>query len=266
VIVLKAGFFEPADILALHECHPLLSHMLCACVHLRNYEFLWMWQYNPAWATQSSLDDDKAYAFLACLLHYNLSVALTIWFLGNNYTGEYHDIPSIMAFLRLHGIADDIISSYNRVMTMGCPNHFNASTTRDNALLYWRCSNHPSIRAKINQVMETMNKKERNNYVVHIPHWIWRFVPHCFITPQHILVKPGKKASPSHAASSKPSPPALKRSSSCWAHQTHRGVRTPSPGISSTSSSLPLSIGYLGSSLTCIASPSVSPRSSPPRL
>ena len=75
-----------------------------------------------------------------------------------------------MAFLRLHGIADDIIASYNRVMTMGCPNHFNASTTRDNALLYWRRSNHPSIRAKINQVMETMNKKERNNYVVHIPH------------------------------------------------------------------------------------------------
>jgi len=41
--------------------------------------------------------------------------------------------------------------------------------------------------------METMNKEERNNYVVHVPHWIWRFVPHCFITPQHILMKPGKK-------------------------------------------------------------------------
>jgi hypothetical protein len=29
LIVLKAGFFEPANILALHECHPLLSHVLC---------------------------------------------------------------------------------------------------------------------------------------------------------------------------------------------------------------------------------------------
>jgi hypothetical protein len=150
-------------------------------------------QYNQSWAKQSSLDDNKAYAFLACLLHYNLSVALTARFLGNNYTGEYHDIPSIVAFLRMHGIAEDIISSYNRIMTVGCPNHFNASTTRDNALLYWRRSNHPSILAKINQVMETMNKEERNNYVVHVPHWIWHFVPHCLITPQHILVKPGKK-------------------------------------------------------------------------
>jgi hypothetical protein len=38
-----------------------------------------------------------------------------------------------------------------------------------------------------------MNDEERNNYVVPVPHWLWRFVPHCFITPQHILVKPGKK-------------------------------------------------------------------------
>jgi hypothetical protein len=40
--------------------------------------------------------------------------------------------------------------------------------------------------------MATMNKKEHNNYVVHVPHWLWWFVPHCFITPQHILEKPSK--------------------------------------------------------------------------
>ena len=41
--------------------------------------------------------------------------------------------------------------------------------------------------------MTTMNKEERNNYVLHVPHWIWHFVPHCFVMPQHILIKPGKK-------------------------------------------------------------------------
>jgi hypothetical protein len=41
--------------------------------------------------------------------------------------------------------------------------------------------------------MATMNKEEQNNYVFHVPHWLWHFVPHCFITPQHILKKPGKK-------------------------------------------------------------------------
>ena len=142
---------------------------------------------------QESLSNSKAYAFLACLLHYNLSVAHTIQFLGNNYTGAYHDIASIVASLCAHSIAETLITHYSRIMMLGCPNHLNAAMTCDNALLYWRKGNHPSIRAKLGQVMATMNKEERNNYVLHVPHWLWRFIPHCFITPQHILETPGKK-------------------------------------------------------------------------
>jgi len=200
VPILKSGFFEPVDILALHDCHPLLSHLICACVHLRHHNFLWLAEYDTVWATQDTLSDDKAYAFLARLIHYDLSIANTIWFLGNNYTGEYRDIPLIVASLRTRGIAETLIEHYPRVMTVGCPNHFNATTTRENALLYWHEGNHPFIRAKLSQVQSTMNKEDRNNYVFHVPHWLWRFVPHCFITPQHILEKPGRKT----AKSSKP--------------------------------------------------------------
>jgi hypothetical protein len=55
-------------------------------------------------------------------------------------------------------------------MTVGCPNHFSATITRNYALLYWRKGNHPSIHAKISQVMATMNKDECNNYIDHVPH------------------------------------------------------------------------------------------------
>ena len=68
-------------------------------------------------------------------------------------------------------------------MTVGCPNHLNATTSCKNALVYWQNGNHPSICVKINQVMSTMNKEEWNNYIFHISHWLWCFVPHCFITP-----------------------------------------------------------------------------------
>jgi hypothetical protein len=78
---------------------------------------------------------DKAYAFLVCLLHYNLSVASTIRSFGNNYTGAYRNIPSILKSLHSHGIAESLILHYSRVMTVGCPNHLNASTSRDNTLL-----------------------------------------------------------------------------------------------------------------------------------
>jgi hypothetical protein len=170
-----------------------LSHLICTCVHLRHHNFSWLAEYDTAWSTQDTLSDDKAYAFLACLIHYDLSIANTIRFLGNNYTGTYRDIPSAVASLCARGIAETLVEQYSRVMTLGCPNHFNATTTRNNALLYWRKGNHPSIRAKLSQVLSTMNKEERNNYVFHVPHWLWRFVPHCFITPQHILEKPVRK-------------------------------------------------------------------------
>jgi len=49
---------------------------------------------------------------------------------------------------------------------VGCPNHFNASTTRNNVLLPWRKGNHPSICAKLSQVLTAMNKEERNNYIL----------------------------------------------------------------------------------------------------
>jgi hypothetical protein len=55
VLALKSGFFEPVDILDLHGCHPLLSHLLCACIYLRHCDFLWLTQYNLDWDKQQSL-------------------------------------------------------------------------------------------------------------------------------------------------------------------------------------------------------------------
>jgi hypothetical protein len=41
--------------------------------------------------------------------------------------------------------------------------------------------------------MATMNKEERNCYVIPLPSWIARFCPNMFFTPQHILEKPCQK-------------------------------------------------------------------------
>jgi hypothetical protein len=47
----------------------------------------------------------------------------------------------------------------------------------------------------MSQVVATTNKEKCSDYIVHAPHWLWRFMPNCFITPQHILEKHGKKDS-----------------------------------------------------------------------
>ena len=95
VVILKSGFFMPSNIITLHDNHSLLLHLLSICTHLRTYDFLWLSEYNPDWATQTKLSATRSYAFLPCLLHYDLSVANVVRFLGNNYTGAYRDINSI---------------------------------------------------------------------------------------------------------------------------------------------------------------------------
>ena len=78
-------------------------------------------------------------------------------------------------------------------MTVGCPNYFVAESSRKNALTYWRGGNNPSVKRKLDQVMHTMNKEERNNFVIPLPGWLWRFIPRIFYTPQHILESENKK-------------------------------------------------------------------------
>lgn len=129
----------------------------------------------------------------ACLLHYNLDTSMLMRYLGNNYTGAYRKVDEIVKQLRELRITEALIEKYIHVMLTGCPNHFVAGTTRANALLHWRMCNGPTIARKLDQVNKTMNKEDKNNFVIPLPHWLARYIPNLFFTPQHIPEKPWKK-------------------------------------------------------------------------
>ena len=82
----------------------------------------------------------------ACLLHYNLDVALLMRYLGNNYTAAHRQVGKTTDILRQHNIDEELIQQYIRVMTVGCPNRMVFESTRDNAMKYWRGGNNPSIK------------------------------------------------------------------------------------------------------------------------
>ena len=191
--LLKSGYLSAPDTYSLLDTHPLVSHLATSYVSLRSLDFRGLRDYNPDWATQTHIPPLKQYAMLACLFHYDLDTSLLMRFLGNNYTGAHREISAIVSVLRVHKIDPILIDKYVRVMLTGCPNRFVAETSRANALLHWRMRNHPSIDQKLLQVQASMNKEDRNNFVIPLPHWIARFTPHLFFTPQHILEKPGKK-------------------------------------------------------------------------
>ena len=49
------------------------------------------------------------------------------------------------------------------------------------------------MKANLDKVKKTVNKEDRNKFVVPLSSWLWRFMPHIFVTPQHLLQKAGKK-------------------------------------------------------------------------
>ena len=184
--ILRSGYLGITSLISLCSMHTLILHLASAIVHTRFYDFRWLRNYDVEWHTQRTISPVKQAAMMACLLHYQLDTSLLMRFLGNNYTGAYRLVHDTVRVLHHHNTPDRLIRNYVRVMTTGCPAKFVSGSTRANALLHWRLLNHPSIRAKLLQVMETMNKEDRNNFVIPLPHWLARFIPNLFITPQHI--------------------------------------------------------------------------------
>ncbi len=41
-------------------------------------------------------------------------------------------------------------------------------------------------------VKSTLAKQHRNRFSLPLPNYMAQYIPHCFITPQHALVKAGK--------------------------------------------------------------------------
>jgi hypothetical protein len=191
LLLYKSGYLSTTDLHSIQYVHPLFQHLYRMYRHLSTHNFTGIQERDPKWASQTSLPPTRKRDFLACLLHYDMRVADVMRFAGTEYTGAYRDISHRLS--RLQGLVDpDLLSHYIRIMTVGAPAQFHGHSSRENALLHWRMGNHPSIQQKCSQVAATMNKEERNAYVMPFSSWTARFCPHIFFTPQHILEKPRK--------------------------------------------------------------------------
>ena len=188
--LLKSGYVAHDDLIPIH---PLVPHLIKMMSRLSTYNFTWIRTIDKDWASQKVIASEKRIAMMACLLHYNMDVGLLMRYLGNNYTGAYRDVNATVKILSYYKINTDLIQHYIRVMTVGCPNHFVAETSRANVMEYWREGNNPSIKKNINKVNVTMNKEERNNFVAPLSCWLFRFIPHLMIIPQHHHEVKGKK-------------------------------------------------------------------------
>ena len=160
---------------------------------LANYDFRWLREKDHNWHKRKHICGETSMAMMACLLHYDLSISLLVRYLGGEYIAAHRDIDKIVETIRPH-VEDYLIPHFVRVMTCGCPNVFNAESTRENSTKYWREGNNPSINKNIEMVMKTACKEVNNKFAIALPMWLWRFIMHLHYVPQHILEVKGKKA------------------------------------------------------------------------
>ena len=65
-------------------------------------------------------------------------------------------------------------------------------SSHQNFLKYFRYGNHTSIKLSLDKVIKTLNKENRNQYLLPFPNWLARFIPNLHLTPQGLLSKPNK--------------------------------------------------------------------------
>ena len=77
-------------------------------------------------------------------------------------------------------------------MSVGCPNYLVAEDSKANFLDYFHYGNHITIAHNISKVMKIMNKEDRNSYLMTLPSILARLISDMKVTPQGIIIKPGK--------------------------------------------------------------------------
>lgn len=189
--LLKSEYVGGVDLTNLHACHPLIAHLHKMMQYYATVDFTPLREYDENYARQKEIPKERVKMFMACLFHFDLSVANVMRYVGNNYTAGYRDVYKMVD--RMRGLVDeDLLDHFVRVMLVGAPAHFNAETSRENFLLHWREGNHPSVDLQPELMQKAMNKMEKNQFVYPIKSYMARFIPNIFLTPMHLLQRPGK--------------------------------------------------------------------------
>ena len=142
--------------------------------------------------TQTSISEDRIHLLTACIIYYDLHIPSVIRYLGGEYLGQHLDVPNILAGLRQYSCPDDILLDLERILTKGCPTKLVAEDTRANFIDYWKYGNHVSIATNIAKVLQTINKEDKNSFLMVLPAILGRLIPNIRYTPQGLVVKAGK--------------------------------------------------------------------------
>jgi hypothetical protein len=121
--------------------------------------------------------------FTALLLHYDLSVASAVRWMGGTHTGAHRDHALILSTLTEAGVDPDILHDLHRVYYFGAPAYINAESTDENFGRYFEYGNHKTILEDVPKTKKAMSKDIRRGYNIVMDERLALLIPHLHTTP-----------------------------------------------------------------------------------
>lgn len=192
LLLLKSKMLQEIEVVSLRKLHPLYDHLHKTIARAESLDFRRITKTLLNYENQESIPMGKVMCFTAAAIHYDLHVSSVLRYAGGNYTADYRNVKEIVQNLK--GKVDESdLEDLERVFTTGAPTKMVAESSNENYMDYLKYGNHKSILKDPAKVVKTMNKEDRNCYVIPMPCWLARFIPNAFFTPNGLLCKPGKK-------------------------------------------------------------------------
>ena len=185
-----SGAHQAATLLS--ALHPDFEALITNVPRLLTVDFSSLRQPRVHFDSQLTISKSRVSLLAACAVHYNLDFGLVTRYLGGEYMALHRDPSAIIN--RVRGlISDDDLNHIHRVLTIGCPAHFNYEESAANKEAFLRRAYHASLASSKEVVDKTLNKEERNSHIIPFPWYLVRASPVAHHVPQVLLQREGKK-------------------------------------------------------------------------
>ena len=187
-----SDYLSTTELQNLNACNMLYEH-LCKMMNHINLNLVYdLFDYDLDYMKQEEIPFKRSMQYLFLALVHKLHVPSMIRSLKGNHTAIHRDPEKILENFK-SCLDEDLHKHLERVLNNKCPAKFIGHTTASQRKASREYGNHPSMKANSLKVKKAMNKEEKNKFVMVMPIWLERFIPHLHLTPQGILIRKGKK-------------------------------------------------------------------------
>ena len=191
IFIIKSQFISTKDVTPLLRAHPLYQHLYTINTTLQNFDFRPLSKYNTNFQSQTSISSTRTRQFMAAILHYNFHVGSVIRYCGNNYTNEHINVKQLLQKIK-NIVPSRILEYVQQRLTIGAPSLIKGHNPRTNFLQYYAYGNHTTITKNPALVAKALIKEDKHNFFLPFPSWMTRFFYHLHLSPEGLVIKPGK--------------------------------------------------------------------------